>query len=308
MRKSNLIDAVFKAAAGAYSPATIRGYRADLHIFATWCAHHRCAVLPAKPAAVADFVDAQIDKHCVSTIKRRVCAIAFAHAMLDLPLPTKGNAIRLALRRAARKKPSRPKQIPGLTNQIRTKVINGKCASLAELRDATLISVGYDTLCRSSELAAMRIEHLDVPNAKILIPRSKSDAAGAGRIAYLSPTTIKLIKRWLTSTKLHNGPLFRSLHLSRLSDAPLSTSSIRHLVKRATGRSGVATHTAIALSGHSMRIGAAQDMLVAGFDALAIMQAGGWKSANVVLRYIQNASTQRLHQRRWKAMVFHATP
>ena len=51
------------------------------------------------------------------------------------------------------------------------------------------------------------------------------------------------------------------------------------------------------LSGHSMRIGAAQDMLVAGFDALAIMQAGGWKSTNVVLRYVENASTRKLHER-----------
>ena len=43
-----------------------------------------------------------------------------------------------------------------------------------------------------------------------------------------------------------------------------------------------------------MRIGAAQDMMVAGFDALAIMQAGGWKSANVVLRYVENAATREL--------------
>jgi hypothetical protein len=33
-----------------------------------------------------------------------------------------------------------------------------------------------------------------------------------------------------------------------------------------------------------MHIGAAKDMMVAGFDALAMMQAGGWKSTNVVLR------------------------
>ena len=44
----------------------------------------------------------QIESQAISTIKRRICAIAFAHAMLDLPLSTKGNAIRLALRRADR--------------------------------------------------------------------------------------------------------------------------------------------------------------------------------------------------------------
>ena len=47
-----------------------------------------------------------------------------------------------------------------------------------------------------------------------------------------------------------------------------------------------------------MRIGAAQDMMVAGFDALAIMQAGGWRSASVVLRYVENASMRELHERK----------
>ena len=56
------------------------------------------------------------------------------------------------------------------------------------------------------------------------------------------------------------------------------------------------------ISGHSMRIGAAQDMMVAGFDALAIMQAGGWKSANVVLRYVENAVTKDLHEKRWNLL------
>jgi hypothetical protein len=51
-----------------------------------------------------------------------------------------------------------------------------------------------------------------------------------------------------------------------------------------------------------MRVGAAQDMLVAGFDALAIMQAGGWKSGNIVLRYVEKASTRELFERRWRSL------
>jgi len=43
-----------------------------------------------------------------------------------------------------------------------------------------------------------------------------------------------------------------------------------------------------------MRIGVAQDMMVAGFDALVIMQDGGWRSANVMLRDVENAATQDL--------------
>jgi hypothetical protein len=48
--------------------------------------------------------------------------------------------------------------------------------------------------------------------------------------------------------------------------------------------------TAIAdLSGHSFRVGAAQDLMTSGKSVLAIMKAGGWRSMNVVGRYVENA-------------------
>ena len=82
--------------------------------------------------------------------------------------------------------------------------------------------------------------------------------------------------------------------------APLAPCSCRSNILLA--RAGLDASIAKELSGHSMRIGAAQDMMVAGFDALAIMQAGGWKSANVVLRYVENASAKDLHVRRWRSL------
>ena len=140
----------------------------------------------------------------------------------------------------------------------------------------------------------------DAGTARVFIPRSKSDVAGDGRIAYLSPHTALIVSRWLRASRLRSGPLFRALHLNRPYDGALATSSIRRIIKRATRRTGLDDNIARELSGHSMRIGAAQDMMVAGFDALAIMQAGGWKSANVVLRYVEHAATRELHERRWR--------
>ena len=46
-------------------------------------------------------------------------------------------------------------------------------------------------------------------------------------------------------------------------------------------------------SGHSMRVGAAQDLLAKGFDVAAIMRAGGWKSADTLARYLEK-SQQRI--------------
>lgn len=147
----------------------------------------------------------------------------------------------------------------------------------------------------------MQVEHVILEgdeSATVIIPRSKSDIVGDGRVAYLSPQTTSLLTNWIERTCLGAGPL-RGMHLNRRSDGPLATSSIRRLIKRATTRAGLDASIANELSGHSIRIGAAQDIMVAGFDALAIMQAGGWKSANVVLRYVEDAATKGLHVKRW---------
>jgi integrase/recombinase XerD len=300
------VDDILSACADAYSPRTIRGYGSDLRSFVRWCGSKGLPWLPATPEVLAEFVDDQVERHCLSTIKRRLCAIAFAHRMRDLPAPTDSNVMRLAVRRASRKRSRRPKQVRGLTNALRAKIVSACPSTLAGLRDGALISVGYDTLCRSSELAAMQVEHVILQGdetATVIIPRSKSDIVGDGRLAYLSPPTTSLLIRWLEESSLEAGPLFRGLHLNRPADSPLATSSIRRLIKRATARAGLDASIAKELSGHSMRIGAAQDMMVAGFDALAIMQAGGWKSANVVLRYVENAATRELHTRRWKHLA-----
>jgi hypothetical protein len=74
------------------------------------------------------------------------------------------------------------------------------------------------------------------------------------------------------------------------------------LVKRAAERAQLEKGTAAGLSGHSMRVGAAQDMMIAGLDHIAIMQAGGWKTVDVVARYVENAAAQNLHRRRWDSL------
>jgi integrase len=209
------------------------------------------------------------------------------------------------MRRAGRAKIQRPEQAQGLTHEILQQILDGRPTALNELRDTALISVGYDTLCRSSEIARMRIEHLNRgPGSaiSILIPISKADSFGNGRITHLSPTTVEHLKNWIDASNIVEGPIFQGLHLGHPSGLPLKTSSIRRIVKRAALRAGVRDNVADRLSGHSMRIGAAQDMMVNGFDMLAIMQAGGWRKPDVVLRYVENAATRRLHERRWAAL------
>lgn len=296
---------MFLRCSGAYSPSTLRGYAADLRSFEAWCTARSQDWLPASAGTVAAYIDDAVDALSAATLRRRLASIGFAHRMSDMPSPIKESDVRLAIRRAVRRKNRRPAQSKALTSAIRDQIVQGQPNSSAGLRDAALISVGYDTLCRSAELASMRVAHLrrdDDGQWNVLITRSKSDQAGDGRVAWLSPETIGLLERWLAVAEIKDGPVFRALHLGRVSEQALDTSSIRRLIKRAAARAGVSTGERAKLSGHSMRVGAAQDMLVAGFDTVAIMQAGGWKSTAVLLRYVENASTRSLHERRWKAI------
>jgi len=140
------LTTIFAVCNGAYSSRTTKGYAADLTFFIDWCSHRETDWLPAAPAVVAAFIDEQVARYRISTIKRRLCAIAFAHRMRDLPSPANANVVRLAVRRAARQKVSRPYQKRGLTHDIRAALVAACPDSLSGMRDAALISVGYDTV------------------------------------------------------------------------------------------------------------------------------------------------------------------
>jgi len=296
------LQIIFQRCEGAYSENTLRGYRSDLMQFQAWCEERELEWLPAAPLSIANFIDEQIKVKAIATIKHRVDAIKFAHRMADLPSPTDNSAVYLALRRARRAKSGRPAQALGLTSELLRKMVAACPDSLSGRRDAALISAGYDSLCRSSELAAMRAEHLSDNCSRIHIPHSKADPFGAGRMAYLSAATTEHVLGWLDASEITEGPLFRGLHTRQLSGQPLNTSSIRRLIKGAAKRAELDAGAVQSLSGHSMRVGAAQDMMVAGIDTLGIMQAGGWKTYSVLARYVENASSEKMHQRRWKRL------
>jgi hypothetical protein len=66
----------------------------------------------------------------------------------------------------------------------------------------------------------------------------------------------------------------------------LDGSSINRIIKAMARDARLPKATTTGLSGHSMRVGRAQDLMLDGFDVLPIMKAGGWKSISVVGRYV----------------------
>lgn len=286
---ASLLERVFARCEGAYADITLRGYRRDLETFASWCDERDETFMPSTPRIVGAFIDDQVRSYSYATIKRRVAAIQFLHRLADLPSPVSSSDVYLALRRAGRTKGRRPKQVRGLTADLLEQILKACPPTLSGLRDAALISVGYDTLCRSAELSWMQVEHVDLESQTVYIPRAKNDPFADGRIAGLSQRSTDLVSQWLEQSCLKEGALFRGLHTAKAGAGSLETSSIRRMIKVAAKRAGL-DDAAANLSGHSMRVGGAQDLMMSGHDTLMIMTAGGWKNVEVVARYVEKAA------------------
>ena len=80
-------------------------------------------------------------------------------------------------------------------------------------------------------------------------------------------------------------PIYQGIPIER----SLSTTTVKRVIKNAARDAGLHPDEINDFSGHSLRVGAAQDLLCAGYDTAAIMRAGGWKSINVLGRYLELA-------------------
>ena len=97
----------------------------------------------------------------------------------------------------------RPKQARGLTAAQRDQRLAARPDTLLGLCDRAMIAVGYDTLCRSSELVNFAVGDLvGLPNGggKILVRRDKNDPFGDGRWAFLSAKAVSHLDRWLEAS------------------------------------------------------------------------------------------------------------
>jgi integrase/recombinase XerD len=123
----------------------------------------------------------------------------------------------------------------------------------------------------------------------ILVRRAKNDSFGDGRYGYLMPSTIKILVAWLDAAGISEGWLFRRVTGPWVGSNAIHPYTVNRILKEAANCAGLSPVTVANLSGHSMRVGAAQDLMTDGIGILPIMRAGGWKSMNVLGRYVEHA-------------------
>jgi integrase len=284
-------------AEGAFSQNTIRAWRADWELFSAFCGTYRLEALPASAKTVRDFVFECLSKgKKPATIRRYVSTIGRAHRASGVLDPTSSEEVKLALKEMGRKAPARQKQARGLTWAEIELFLSVEPRNLRDIRDRALVAVAYDSMCRREELVSLLVEDIAVAadgSGSVLIRRSKTDTTGEGATAYLSPLTMRLVQEWITQAGIKEGAMFVRVHGAASVGEALTAQNVSAVLRKVGQWIGLDKDEWERISGHSARVGAAQDLLALNIDMASVMQAGRWRDTRMPMRYGEKVLASR---------------
>lgn len=298
-------------AAASKADATRRAYKSDWQDFADWCSRNGLAALPASPASIATYIAQLADRgRKVSTIRRRLAAIAYAHRLKDCPGPTDAEPVKAVLsgirRRVGvaveRKAPATARTLHKMTRvrQASDTAPEAAALDLRTLRDRALLLLGFAAALRRSELVALDVEDLEFLERGMVVHvrRSKTDQDAAGaEIAVPNGAKLKpvaAVRAWLAAAAITSGPVFRPIGKGgkRVASARLTDRSVADIVKRYARAAGLDAAT---FSGHSMRAGFITSALEHGADIFKTMDVSRHRDVEVMRGYDRRAKRFKDH-------------
>ena len=149
--------------------------------------------------------------------------------------------------------------------------------------DVTLLSILRDGLLRRLEAAALTwgdVEFRDNGSALLQLRRSETDPEAEGVVLYIGRDTAQALQAIRPAEELldPSTPVFG-----------LTTRHIGNRVRAAAKAAGLGE----GYTGHSCRVGMAQDLAKNGVELPALMNAGQWKSSKMPARYTERQAADR---------------
>ena len=276
---------------GAYAPNTLKSYYADARAFVDWCSERNIQPFPMNSETLCAYIECLQQNAAYSTIRRRISSLRRLNKMLGFKDHTRPEEVYLAIRRLKRSKCLEQRQAVGINHDILVKMIAAQPDTLAGTRNRALLSLGYDFLARRSELVAIRSDDLKfTPDGALqgMIRKSKTDQYGKGRLVFGSKRSAKLVRKWLRLKPEEIQPVFCAINHGRCENRAICDRNVNDIIKRSVVKVKRCERPSdLEVSGHSLRVGAAQDLLIRGYDLAAIMRAGGWSNPSTVSRYLR---------------------
>jgi site-specific recombinase XerD len=192
----------------------MRARRSDWRVFVHFCAERHYTPLPATPLVVREFIESSFaapDPKSAATVERYLSTLAHAHALADLPDPTKTSQVKSAHRHLARGRPSSQPKAALRGSHIEYALAHLKTESPAwDLRTRALLATAYCTMARRAELVALRIEDLSFnPESGDGVALIRNTKAGREESRYLSTAAVKWLTAWLGHAQIKAGAVFR---------------------------------------------------------------------------------------------------
>ena len=282
-----MIDEILSSFDGAFSQNTIRAYRSDWLHYECWCEERDLSPLPATADNLTAYIQDMTVTLKAATIRRRIDSLSSVFTLSKKPNPTREPEVILAIKRMHRQLGRAQKQAEPLTREHLDKMKVRCKNSTRGLRDKLILQLGYETMRRRAELCRLRLEDVrKMPQGKygLLLRFSKTDQYGEGTWIPISETLYTLIQRWKKRIGEEEGYILRSVAKNGSVGESLTPDSIVPILVDLQHRSRL--RELPRFSGHSMRVGAALDLLERGVPLEKIMLRGGWSTKSTNLRYL----------------------
>jgi site-specific recombinase XerD len=283
------------------SKNTIRAYKSDFLDFANFCKQNSLKSLPADYKTVSIFITHLFkNKQKLSSIKRKLVSISVIHKIKGLYIDIKNPVIVenfLGIKRqiGVAQKGKRPLTIENLKKIVNSINSNELCLA-RNLRDKTILLIGFAGGFRRSELTNLNYQDLEFVNEgiKIKIIKSKTDQFGEGMIKAIPYFNneefcpVINLKKMLKICEVNEGGIFRRISKSgKVSTSSLTDQNVALILKKYLTIVGLDN---INFSGHSLRSGFATASAESGADERSIMNMTGHKSTEMVRRYIKESN------------------
>ena len=303
-------------ARAAKARATIDAYASDLADFERFCALHGLAALPAEPQTVGRYVSAlaitgpaiprlrrepggativDIRPAAVSTIRRRLVAIAQYHRLLGHASPTENAIVCEIMKGIARELGTARKKKTALTFDLLKSVLRYAGPDLLGLRDRALMLVAFSGAFRRSEVAALTVDDVrfEARGAAVNLRRSKTDQEGQGRVVALprlgraACCPVAALETWLARAGITAGPLFRTFSMKgALTEHSIEGRDVARIVQRLVVAAGLEGDFAA----HSLRAGFVTSAARKKVPEIDIARVTGHRSFEILRGYVRDAT------------------
>lgn len=287
----------------AYAPNTLRARLSDLKVWSSWCRSRLVTPLPARPDVVTEFIrDMRAAPRSLATIRRYVDTIGYLHKVTELPNPAHARGVILTMKGLRRqtgieariadagaeaKRRIRGKQAVAVTEEMVEAILPTIPDTPRGRRDRALLLVARDLLTRVSELIALQVadvapglDHVGL----VMLTRQKTDAEP--KMKSIRPHTFLALRAYVTQAALVEGPLFRGVKRNgHVRAHALNVGEVGKIFRRLVSDAGLSAN---GISGHSCRVGMAQDLAAAGATLPQLMDAGDWRSPAMPARYTEH--------------------